>query len=157
MSSQGQIPTRPRYDVQKAYPVPFRAATWTGIVRRCQWKVHNCSKRSFDTKTWPTAPGSARDKFCPDSPRPSSHVKRPRKIQLCFAVLCLRSVSFKLWKKYGRRNVTNSEPALLLKSLILRIYVRMSKLVWEYCCLGWTSHCSVTSLSLLCILVGFSC
>ena len=83
MSSEGQIPTLPRYDVQKAYPVPFRAATWTDIVRRCQWKLRNCSKRTFDTKTWPTAPGSARDKFCPDSPRPSSHVKRPRKIQLC--------------------------------------------------------------------------
>ena len=63
MSSEGQIPTQPRYDVQKAYPVPFRAATWTGIVRRCQWKVHNCSKRSFDTKTWPTAPRSTRDKL----------------------------------------------------------------------------------------------
>ena len=58
---------RPDQDMTscKAYPVPFCAATWTGIVRRCQWKVHNCSKRSFDTKTWPTAPGSTRDKFCP--------------------------------------------------------------------------------------------
>ena len=29
MSSEGQIPTLSRYDVQKAYPVPFRAATWS--------------------------------------------------------------------------------------------------------------------------------
>jgi hypothetical protein len=58
MSSEGQIPTLPRYDVQKAYPVPFRAATWSEDVNGnfvIVLKEHSIRKRG---QPRPEAPGT---------------------------------------------------------------------------------------------------
>ena len=58
MSSEGHIPTQPRYDVQKAYPVPFRAATWSEDVNGnfvIVLKEHSIRKRG---QPRPEAPGT---------------------------------------------------------------------------------------------------
>ena len=82
--------------------VPFRAPAWTVIVRRCLWKLYDCSVRTFDTKMWPTVPGDARDKFCQDSPRPGSHINWPPKIQLCtnslwFCIFKIENRKLQFW------------------------------------------------------------